>query len=126
MPKGVVKCGNCEPWDLFKDGNESLVYSISQASAGVFFGTDNMKEGFYYAAGAESSSAPSKGWIVGFGGESSESWAIVESGAAIYQYTSRGLLNTEGTEHLMVPAAPAPRWTMITIDENSGQAKSLA
>ena len=47
MPKGIVKCGNCEPWDLFRDGNKGLAYSISSVVE-VSNSLSSFKSGFYY------------------------------------------------------------------------------
>jgi len=101
MPKGIVKCGNCEQWDLFRDGNKGLEYSLSVVSDKV--STLQMIEGFYYAQ------APNERayWV-------DSNWEARVAGI-IHKYTSNGLKNIAGA----MSGGSGP-WYQITIDENSG------
>ena len=112
MPKGVVKCGNCEQWDLFRDGDPTLAYSISQPSSEKV-ATDNMKEGFYYTLNSNASGSRVACLLL----EQVCTWMVWSTGIVIYQYTSNGLINRAGDA---ISTSPLPSMWMITIDEDSG------
>jgi len=122
MPKGVVKCGNCEPWDLFRDGNKGLVYSISDA---VKVTSDSFKSGFYYL------NLGASGTIVGATvhmcrscdvGEGSIVWAWGNDETTlgfVFIYQDDNLMDSRDEVGSLVTTTSGV-WYQITIDENSG------
>ena len=122
MPKGVVKCGNCETCDLFRDGNESLVYSISDA---VKVTSDSFKSGFYYVDSMDplindDNSFTDASVCIR---ESGTSWGYVlathtefSGNGDIRYYDGNVLINSNDEE----PSGNVVGWWQITIDENSG------
>jgi len=123
MPKGIVKCGNCEPWDLFRDGNESLVYSIS-VGVEVSNSLSSFKSGFYYlldrfggSIGQVVSVWKSEGrdWVGGWGALDNGPGSAFEFGD-VFIYQDGDLVNGKERYDPLWDYD----WYQITIDENSG------
>jgi len=124
MPKGIVKCGNCEPWDLFRDGNESLVYSISDA---VKVTSDSFKSGFYYVDSMDplinDDNSFTDASVCIRASSTTYTWGYVLASHTEFQgngdiryYDGNVLINSNDEE----PSGSVVGWWQITIDENSG------
>ena len=132
MPKGVVNCGNCEPWDLFRDGNKGSAYSISIVNRDVSDDSNIFKIGFYYLQfalvdGAQLSLENTSLTIVyHMAGQSVLGWWLYRDGVCCRE--AELAVQCTALEPTILDGAgtygPSPLGTdhyyQITIDENSG------
>jgi len=124
MPKGIVKCGNCPAWDLFKNGDPNLVYSISVGQKASTIA--NPDSGSYYMLDLQNDNAPGSIGMVesvwlGANGVWQCGWETqptnVFAFGHVFIYKYGKLMNAEGAGN----ASMGNEWYQITIDEDTGR-----
>ena len=122
MPKGIVKCGNCKQWDLFRDGDKGLSYSISTTI--TLEGLKGFKSGFYYLKTDKEGLkiVPIVRACSSCGGEGSV-WAWGDEGGdigGVFIYQDDSLMDSRGAFADETHGASVV-WYRITIDEDTGR-----
>ena len=110
MPKGIVKCGNCKQWDLFKDGlNTNFKYMITNVKQ-VLSETDFVVGQYYVPHQAQ------KGMKIDYKYSETEQWQMYDHTYAdgdgkwvrVYTYTTSE------------PAFDGSSWMSIILSDPQG------